>query len=382
MNFLANLIDKAVISPNYTDVHKICSGKKIVVYGAGGGYDTLSVFILDKYGYPPVLVIDKKFTGESKYKGCLALPPEKEAAQIKQLANDPSHLVVISIGHKSLQDEIRRDLTNLGFKNIIWAFDIYEYHLSHTTAEIYEQGVQYYKDNFNAIESAYKLFTDETSKQVFTELLKTHLTRSLCKIPSSPLSEQYFPSDVPLLKNYSRLINCGSYNGDTVKQLMQKKGKIESLACFEPDEINYRALTTFLSSKSSEIADSVVAFPCGVFSKTTKLRFSGNNTVNSTLDEKGEEVIQCVSIDEALPGFKPTFINMDVESAEPAAVEGAKTMIQQFKPDLAICVYHSPNHLWEIPLQIKEYHTDYQFYLRNYTGYPAETVVYATSSKS
>ena len=150
------------------------------------------------------------------------------------------------------------------------------------------------------------------------------------------------------------------------------------LACFEPDAENYNNLTKYLSEHSENIASQIFAFPCGVYSENKQLYFSSGNKINSSVSEHGDGLIQCVAIDSALPDFAPTYINMDIEGSEPDAIQGASKTIAKFKPDLAICVYHKPDHLWNIALEISKLSSSYQFYLRNYTGYPAETVLYCT----
>ena len=60
------------------------------------------------------------------------------------------------------------------------------------------------------------------------------------------------------------------------------------------------------------------------------------------------------------------------------ALKGAEKTIWSSRPDLAICVYHAPNHLWEKPLYIHSLGLGYRFYLRNYTSFTGETVLYAT----
>jgi hypothetical protein len=77
------------------------------------------------------------------------------------------------------------------------------------------------------------------------------------------------------------------------------------------------------------------------------------------------------------PDFQPTFINMDVEGAEPEALQGGAELIRRNCPDLGICVYHRPEHLWDIALALHALNPNFLFYLRNYTGFPAETVLYA-----
>jgi len=102
--------------------------------------------------------------------------------------------------------------------------------------------------------------------------------------------------------------------------------------------------------------------------------------VNSAISDKGDSVIQCVALDHALPGFNPTFINMDIEGVELAALKGAETLIKESKPDLAISAYHAPNDIWEIPLYLEGLRLGYKFYLRNYSSFISDTVLYATIS--
>jgi hypothetical protein len=70
---------------------------------------------------------------------------------------------------------------------------------------------------------------------------------------------------------------------------------------------------------------------------------------------------------------------MDVEGAEPDALKGAEGLIREHRPDLGICVYHAPDHIWEIPLYLHEMGLGYRFYLRNHTAFTQETVLYATA---
>ncbi len=70
---------------------------------------------------------------------------------------------------------------------------------------------------------------------------------------------------------------------------------------------------------------------------------------------------------------------MDVEGAELEALKGAETLIKQNKPDLAICVYHTPNHIWDIPFYLEGLGLGYKFCLRNYTSFISETVLYAAT---
>lgn len=357
-------------------LHDLLDNKKIILYGGGEGSSSFSVYILMKYGLNACAVLDRKFKSGDTYCGIPAFSPHeyKPADEDKENA-----VVVITVGKREYFGEISGCLRSLGFKNIILSTDIYEYHLLNAPAELEKRGFNYYLDNRKRIMTCLDLFNDDLSREIFVRFMQTHMQRKPVNIPGGTFAEQYFPRDIALGKGYLRFINCGAYNGDTLKNLNALFGKIDAAACFEPDPDNFELLTRYLCANHNKIAHSVIAFPCGVFSHETQLHFADGNKLVSIISDKGESVIQCVALDHVLPGFKPTFIHMDVEGAEPAALKGADQLITENKPDLAISVYHSPNHIWDIPLYIDDLQLGYKFYLRNYTTFVNDTVLYATT---
>lgn len=356
-------------------VHDLFAGRDIVLYGAGSGYITFSQFVLSRYGFRPTLLLDRKFDAHQTLDGIPALSPDRHVAPADA---GTRAIAVVTVGKEQLLPEIFAMLRGCGYTNVIHANDIYEYHLHYAPRALEEAGSAYYGERRSAILAAFDLLADDESREVFCALIETHVQRRPRPIPHRPLAEQYFPRDLTLHRGYRRTINCGSYDGDTVRRLKELHGPIEALACFEPDPVNYGLLCRTLAAEPGDIAASIASFPCGVLDRTVTLRFGAGKASNSAIDAAGDTVIQCVAIDDALPGFAPTFINMDIEGAEPAALAGAARLIRESRPDLAVCVYHSPSHLWEIPLQIAALRAGYRFYLRNYTGFAAETVLYAT----
>jgi len=356
-------------------VHDLLGNKKIILYGGGDGFITFSVFVLRKYGLKAYAVLDRKFKSGDIHFGVPAFSPLEYEPTKEEKENA---VVVVTVGKREYHEEIFNCLRSLGFKNVVLSSDIYEYHLLHTPTELEKKGFTYYLDNRKQIMASLDLFSDDLSREIFARVIQTHMQRKPIHIPDRVLEEQYFPRDINLSRGYSRFINCGAYNGDTVKRLNALFGKVDAIACFEPDLENFELLTQYLCAEHNEIAQSVIAFPCGVFSHETQLNFAGENKMNSMISDKGESIIPCVALDHVIPGFKPTFICMDVEGAELEALKGAEMLIKEDKPDLAICVYHAPNHIWDIPLYIESLRLGYKFYLRNYTSFISETVLYAT----
>ena len=114
-----------------------------------------------------------------------------------------------------------------------------------------------------------------------------------------------------------------------------------------------------------------------VHEKNIQLNFEADNGLSSVITPNGNLLVQCIAIDSSFPDFAPTFISMDIEGAELSALKGMRETIKHNMPKLAISVYHSPEHLWEIVLFLHELVPEYKFYLRNYTSYSFETVLYA-----
>ena len=68
---------------------------------------------------------------------------------------------------------------------------------------------------------------------------------------------------------------------------------------------------------------------------------------------------------------------MDVEGSELKALKGAKNIITQQKPRLAISIYHKPLDVFEIPDYILSLVPEYKMYIRQYASDFTETVLYA-----
>jgi len=73
----------------------------------------------------------------------------------------------------------------------------------------------------------------------------------------------------------------------------------------------------------------------------------------------------------------PTFIKLDIEGYEIEALRGARGVIDRAAPVLAVCVYHLQDHLWRIPLLLREWRSDYALFLRPHNEEGWDLVCYA-----
>lgn len=358
-------------------IDRVFPGRKVIVYGAGESFHYFKEIVMRWHGYIPSVVLDRKFRPGDTCEGIPACPLDAYVP-----SEDDCHhaLVVICLGNQTYYDEVVDILQDKGFRQIISLNDIYEIHNPFCLPqELNPVGFQYYLDQRECIESCLELFADDLSRDIYVKCMQTHLSRKPVPIPMSRRHEQYTPEDVPLARGYARFIYCGVSVGE-LDNVFDRVGPVEELVCFEPDPNQYRFVSEYLSQCHERVAKRVVAIPCAVYSHEAIEPFIYSDTsFGSRILPSGEAKIQTITIDNLLHNFNPTIITMDIEGAEYEALRGAEKTIKASVPDLAICVYHSPSHLWELPLYLNSLDIGYRFYLRNYTSFISETVLYATA---
>ena len=177
-------------------------------------------------------------------------------------------------------------------------------------------------------------------------------------------------------------VDVGCYDGlSTVAFFDWCKQNGHSI-CMEPDGRNIDRIKRIFGSKGIndyELIDK------GAWSKSGRLFFDNRgDSMSSFLDSGygdnvvGETVeVEVAAMDDILFDKAVTFIKMDVEGSEYNALCGARRIIEKNKPKLAICVYHKPEDIWEIPEIILDMNPDYRLYLRHYSCGETETVLYA-----
>ena len=372
---LSRLLAEGAFPEDAFYIRNAFQDRKLIVYGAGESFHYFREVVMRQYGYIPSVVLDRKFRQGDMFEGIPAFSPLEYQPSDDEIQNG---LVVVCLGRQNYFDEVVHTLRNMGFRHIISLMDIYEIHNPfRLPQELEDTGFQFFVNQRERIETCFAILADDESRELFTRCLQTHLQRKPVALPMCDRNEQYTPRGIRLARGYSRFIYCGVSVGEMAR-VFKQIGRVDELVCFEPDPNQFALMTEYLSMHHKQIARRVTAFPCAVYSHDAIEPFTYSETsFGSRILTLGEAWIQAVSIDHVLPGFHPTCITMDIEGAELEALKGAEKTIQASRPDLAICVYHAPNHLWEVPLYLHSLGLGYRLYLRNYTSFIGETVLYA-----
>lgn len=113
--------------------------------------------------------------------------------------------------------------------------------------------------------------------------------------------------------------------------------------------------------------DAIEIVRAGVGEQKDKAKLSSDYSGSSsrmTFDELEDAQIDIVKLDDYLAGQKVTFIKADIEGMEVQALRGARELIKNQKPKMAICIYHLPWDIYKIPMLVKELNCKYKFKIR------------------
>lgn len=233
--------------------------------------------------------------------------------------------------------------------------------------------------NTKKLDKVKSLLKDQKSINLLEKIIKLRQTWSV-EDYIIPYDKEYFPKDIPFFNNLDSInfIDCGSYIGDTIKDLTYLNKNINYVVAFEPDSKNLEKLNQELDDLKKKNKDTkFIIFPCGVYSSIKLLSFScGGISSSSHIADNAENLVSVVSLDATIKNMEPNYIKMDIEGAEKEAILGAKETIRKYKPNLAVCLYHKPEDLWELPLLINQIEPDYDMYLRIHEDMCLSTVLY------
>ena len=237
------------------------------------------------------------------------------------------------------------------------------------------------QNNRREIEQTYRLLSDDLSKYIYKSLFEVYLDGNIGNLSRTKGDMQYFPiygsSDEIkefFLSEQEGFVDCGAYDGDTIRKFKAiTQNKFQKIWAFEPDEDNYSKLTAYIEKEKDVRVELVQG---GVYSEDAVMYFDGKKGTSSSLKKTGEESVKVYQLDNII-NQTVSFIKMDIEGSEKDALLGAKRIIAEYKPKLAICIYHQIEDFWKVPLLMKSLNPDYRLYIRNYEDRIDETVCYA-----
>ena len=271
----------------------------------------------------------------------------------------------------------RRQLTELGCRTVItfpalfWKFPelFLPYHMVDQPRKVLMEAA--------AARRAGDLWADDASRREYTAQLRWRLRGDFDSMADPVRQNIYFPSDLFSLTGSEVFVDCGAYDGDTVRSFLQVSGSaFEQIVAFEPDPANYEKLCQTVAGLPADVAGRIATHRKATGAAAGRVSFDALGTDGSAFGQ-GDIEVECVALDNAVQDIAPSFIKMDIEGAELDALAGARAVIARHSPVLAICSYHRQADLWRIPVLIHSINPDYRFFLRPHLIEGWDLVCYA-----
>ena len=236
--------------------------------------------------------------------------------------------------------------------------------------------------NLDKIKEVYELLSDKASKDSYLAAILFRLTYDNRYLKSVATDDTEYLELFNSLDESEVVVDCGGYVGDTLEDYLSYNKPPQKYLIFEPDRKNMEGLMANIKRLKAE--DYTEIYSAGVGEKAGILYINNEAGAASQLEEKNENslyAVDIVSID-SLNRNDITFIKMDIEGAEPGAIKGASTTIAEQAPKLAICLYHTPTDLFEIPILIKKICPRYNnFVVKQHHRFSfTETILYVWES--
>lgn len=218
--------------------------------------------------------------------------------------------------------------------------------------------------------------TDMKSKKIFEYVVNFRLNLDITWTEkafalSVETGKQYLDRELIAADEEEVFLDCGGYLGETVLDFNEyTNGKYHKIYFFEPDNL-------LMASAKENLNDipNITYLPSGVGEKEDMLYFDAVGDLSGNFSDQGTEKVRVVAIDDIVEEAV-TFIKMDIEGMELAALKGARRTISTYKPKMAISVYHKSTDMVDIEEFVLGIRKDYQIYLRHYTKGCADTVMY------
>jgi FkbM family methyltransferase len=171
-------------------------------------------------------------------------------------------------------------------------------------------------------------------------------------------------------------VDAGSYTGDTVIQFNKfSGGNFNRIFGFEPDTENFHLAEHNIAKHGIKNCELICK---GTWSDDRILYFAPAMNGGGEISSVGEIAVPVTSIDSVVKDEQVTLVKMDIEGAELETFKGAAKTIKQHKPRLAVCIYHKPQDIIEIPAYLIELVPEYKFYIRHHSQVSfADAVLYA-----
>lgn len=224
---------------------------------------------------------------------------------------------------------------------------------------------------------AANVWADDESRREYVAQIRLRMLGDLETLPP-PVPDQYAPSDLFDPSEDEVFVDCGAFDGDTIRDFVAAwDGRFKSAYALEPDPATFSRLVETVNQLPQSIGARITPVQAGVAERSERVSFRADGTMGAAIAADGDVTIMCHALDDLFDRECVTYVKMDIEGFEPAALQGSLQLVDRCRPILAVCAYHAQGHVWSIPLFLHEQLSDYSLFLRPHKPDGWDLIVYA-----
>jgi FkbM family methyltransferase len=178
------------------------------------------------------------------------------------------------------------------------------------------------------------------------------------------------------------VIDGGGGWGDTALHFADQVGPAGKVHCFEFVRENLEILRENLRL-NPQLEPRVVLHANALWRRSGEsLPYENRGPGSSVVHGNRAGSVETVTIDDFVAREqldRVSFVKLDIEDAEEAALEGAATTIARWKPKLAVAIYHSNEQFIAVPERIRKLEPSYRLFVDHLTTHTEETILYAST---
>jgi FkbM family methyltransferase len=355
--------------------------RTIVLFGAGSA-GVGFLLALQKFGIKPVAFLDND---PAKQGGILeALPIETPLSYNQKIRGDVLVILCINTDGKRFNnnwqssfrtgnpDSLVESLHQMGYVHIVYYSHFWRCYSLFSGEDFplpSASDVPAILKNKELILQAYSFFEESLSRDIFLKYLSFRLLHRGVSIPTSPFEKKYFNHSFMHLSDKECFVDGGAYTGNTMTNFMKStSGKYLAYHGIEPDPTLFEKLNMETQNVDPVLKKDIFIYENALFSESRILPLYVMGGPGTLVHKKGSNTVKSITLDTMEFIYKPTYVKLNIEGCEQAAIRGGWQIISECHPVLSIRLLKIRD-FWEIPLLIKQIYEGYTLYLRSYMGY-------------
>jgi len=363
-----NILKSILSSKKSLTLRKI--DKPIVLYGAGK-LGRMAKEFFDYVGQPISFVVDiyaDRQATDPFWKNTKVVHPQ----DVTQSDKD-EHLLIVCIVTSPLI-ALRDKLTTEGWEDIAFFYDIAQTYSGRHPLNNGWLVNEFTPADRKNIREVFSSLHDEISRAHYLQFLAWRRTRVELLFEKAPIQGDnrfFIPEVLKVLHEKEVFVDCGAHKGFVIDKFLETMhGRYKKIYAIEPDMSNYKILKKAFGDKEDlKLVESALT------SKKGERSFYRGFDFASKISPKGTELIKTMPLDDL--DIPATFIKMHLEGGELNALKGALRTIRDYRPILALTVYHNSDGIWKTPLFLMRNLENYSFIMRLHSWAGTGMVLYA-----